>query len=314
MAKNLQSSINVGAKPNYNDDRFWKISKDENGKGAAIIRLIPDKNLTPFIKMFHYSLKRPNPTQPGKYLWYIAKSPDIIGLPDPVKEYYMNLIGEKTTESQEESKKFSRQTKFVTNILVIKDPANPDNNGKVFLWEFGVKLLEKFNSWIKPSEQELVMDQKPMNIFHPVEGYNITLKIRPDQFSFTYDDTTINTTPCSIHPKVVDEASAKKFIDANTYELNELLKPESFDSYETLKAKFEKYLGKNSSEQAPTKIDKENKFIPKEDNEIPEWMDGPAKKTEETKVKTEKVKTEKVKTEKVSVKAEEENDDWLNEL
>lgn len=293
MAKNLQSNINLGATTYQDDTRFWKISKDENGKGAAIIRLVPDKNLVPFIKMFHYSLKKPNPMTQGKYFWYIARSPDTIGQPDPVKEHYMRLIAENTEESKAEAKKYSRQTQFIANILVVKDPANSDNNGKIFLWAFGTKLLNKFNSWLKPSEQELAMGSEPMNIFHPTEGYNITLKIRPDQHSFTYDDTTIVAKSSSIHESVTDDASAMKYIKGNTYELNEFLKPEAFDSYETLKAKFEKFMGSS----IPTQTTQAKKPAPVEEDNG--WMDEkPAKKEERPK----------------AAKVEEEDNSWMDDL
>ena len=311
MAKNLQNNINMGARPNYSDDRYWKITKDEHGKGAAIIRLIPDKNLVPFIKMFHYSLNRPNPANPAKKLWYINKSPDTIGLPDPVKEHYMKLIEEKTEEAKAEAKRFSRQTKFIANIIVIKDPANPENNGKVFLWEFGTKLLDKFNSWVHPSEQELAMDQKPMNIFHPVDGFNITLKIRPDQHSFTYDDTTIIPNSCSIHKSVVDEDSAFKFIQANTYELNEMLKPESFDSYETLKSKFEKFLGNSVGTPTSRPSASTQRAQQEDDDEMPDWMDSNKnKQTTENAQQTQP----RVATTSATTAVTEEDDDWLDKL
>jgi hypothetical protein len=257
LAGNLQSNIKTAQKQTYADDtRFWKLSKDENGNGAAIIRLIPDKDLVPYIRRFKYVLKKPNPAIQGKYCWYFADSPDTIGLPDPVKEHYMALIEERTEEAKLEAKNFSRNTNFMANIIVVKDPQCPENNGKIFLWELGPKLMEKFNGWLQPSESEIDLGAEPKNIFHPVNGYNITLKFKKGPQGGSYDDTSVAPNASAIDESVIDEESAFEFIKANTYQLGEFLKPEAFESYEELKTKFEKYLAMGNSgavKSAPAK-------------------------------------------------------------
>ena len=35
------------------------------------------------------------------------------------------------------SQRYKRKKSYVSNILVIDDPANPENNGKVFLYRYG---------------------------------------------------------------------------------------------------------------------------------------------------------------------------------
>ena len=45
-------------KKDYTDSRFWKISKNEQGSGTAVIRLITDKNKIPYTRVYHYSAKK----------------------------------------------------------------------------------------------------------------------------------------------------------------------------------------------------------------------------------------------------------------
>lgn len=298
LANNLQSNIKTQQKTTYEEDtRFWKLSKDENGNGAAVIRLLPDKDLVPYIKRFKYVLKKPNPAIPGKYFWYFADSPDTIGQPDPVKEHYMALIEERTEEAKLEAKNYSRNTNFTTNILVVKDPVCPENEGKVFMWDFGSKLMEKFNGWLSPSDSELALGAEPKNVFNPVEGYNITLKFKKGPQGGSYDDTTVAPNATSINEKVVDEETAYKFIEKKTYQLGEFLKPEAFESYEQLKAKFEKYMAMGNSATVKTMPKQESKPVVEDfDDDV-----------------VEEVKPKPTTVSKPAAVASD-DDDWLNDL
>ena len=152
MKDNLQSNINGSQKSKYKpDERFWKLSRDENDTGVAIIRLIPDKTGVPYIKFFSYSFDKF--TNGNKY-YFIENAPESIKLPDPVKEYRAELLQEGTEEAKTEADKYKRSTKFITNIYVVKDPLNPQNEGKTFLWEFGPKLESNIRAWLEPSDDE----------------------------------------------------------------------------------------------------------------------------------------------------------------
>ena len=279
-----------GDRKSFKDERFWKISKDANGKGVAIIRLLPDASMKTYVKAVSYSLKKPKPNFKDQFYWYIENSPLTIGKPDPVKEHYNRLMEEGTEEAKKEAINFRSKTDFICNIMVVKDLVNPENNGKVFLWKYGVKLCSKIEGWIKPSEQEIELGTAPMNLRHPLEGFNITLKIRPDQHSFTYDDTIVSNTPSSISPSIIDEDEAFDFITKNCYDLSEFVKPESFSSYEVLKEKFDKFLAYGSStttDNLTKKVSSLTQSAPKsvnaveedDDDQAPDWISGKGDKS-----------------------------------
>jgi cell division septation protein DedD len=234
----LQQQLQPGAiseKKDFGpDERFWKLSRGDDDTGTAVIRLLVDKNRVPFVKVFHHQFSVYDPTKQKKR-WFIEPSPQTIGLPCPVSEKWQELYNLGTAEAKEEAKKFSRKIKYVTNIKVINDPANPANNGKIFLWEFGTKLLDKFLAAMNPGADDLALGIKPTELYNPIAGANIMLKIKKSAGFFNYDDTTI--LPASAEWNSMDEAVTE--IDANTHELQEFLEPTHFKSYDELKSRME---------------------------------------------------------------------------
>lgn len=280
LSANLQNNIN--AKKYEKDTRFWKLSKDESGNGTALIRLLTDATGTPMVKLFHYSIKKYNPGNP-KAIWFIANSPESVNLPCPVKEHYQHLMAEGTTEATKDAGNFKRQTKFVANIMVVKDPANPDNDGKVFLWEFGTKMKDKIMGWLNPSDEEKAMGEEAKALFNPLDGNNIKLKIKRQGEFFTYDSTEVSPSKTALFSS---KDEAVEFITTKTYKLNEFLEPEFYEDYVTLKERFSKFLGvKTDTTTAPVSVAKAEPIIdtgldatpakstPAVDTEDDAWLD-----------------------------------------
>jgi hypothetical protein len=243
LSKNLQA--NAGANKTFEKDtRYWTLAKDESGSGAALIRFLPDVERKPFVKIFHYGIKKYNPTNPTKPLWFIADSPETINAPCPVKEHYLALMAEGTTEAAEEAKKFKRQTKFITNIMVMKDPANPANEGKTFLFSFGTKMKDKILALMNPSPEEKAMGEEAKQLFNPINGFDFKLKIKKQGEFSTYDGSEVVSKPTALF-ETGEEAS--KFIAENTYALKEFLEPEHYGSYAELKERFDKFNGKQTA-------------------------------------------------------------------
>ena len=231
LEKNLSDNI-TKEKKSYDDNRFWKLSRDENDNGGAIIRLLPDPTGTPFIQRYNHAFQSFDAVNKKKR-WYINNSPETIGEACPVSELWSKLYSLGTDEAKKEAKKFSRKIKFITNIKVIKDPANPQNEGKIFLWEFGTKLKDKFMAALQPSDSEIAMGEEPKQLFNPLAGNNIKLKIKKAAGFLNYDDTEIMGVS-SIYP---DVESAKADIIENAFKLDEFMSSDAFDTYEELKKK-----------------------------------------------------------------------------
>lgn len=234
----LQQQLQPGAlseKKDFGpDERFWKLSRNDDDTGTAVIRLLVDKNRLPFVKVFHHQFSVYDPSKQKKR-WFIEDSPQTIGLPCPVSEKWQDLYNEGTQEAKEKAKLFSRKIKYITNIKVINDPSNPANNGKVFLWEFGTKLLDKFIATMNPNEDDKKLGIKPIELYDPMAGANIMIKIKKTAGFFNYDDSLI--LPPSAEWSSMESAVAE--IDDKTYALADFLDPKSFKSYDDLKGKME---------------------------------------------------------------------------
>jgi len=232
LENNLDDDVK-GGKKSFIDDRYWKLSTDENGSGGAIIKLLIDKEQVAFTKVYKHAIQSYDGVNKKKR-WYINTSPSTVGLPCPASEIWAMIKAENNEQSKEELGSFRRQIKFVTNIKVIKDPANPENEGKIFLWEFGKKIKDKFDSALKPSETERQMGEEPKQLYDPTQNWVVKVKQKKGEGGFpNYDDTTVDMYPEALYK---DREEIKKDILEKTYTLSDLRKPEAFRPYEELKS------------------------------------------------------------------------------
>ena len=139
-AMNMDALVNAAdtnkKKESYGDDRKWKPTVDKAGNGYAVIRFLPavEGDDLPWAKYFDHFFQGPT----GQ--WYVEKSLTTIGKDDPVSQLNSKLWNNGTEDGKQQARKQKRRLHYVTNIMVVSDPENPENNGKVFLYEFGAKI------------------------------------------------------------------------------------------------------------------------------------------------------------------------------
>ncbi len=105
---------------------------DKSGNGYAVIRFLPAPNGEdlPFVKLYSHAFQGPGG-------WYIENSLTSLGQKDPVSEYNTTLWNNGTDAGKELARKQKRKLTYISNIYVVKDPSNPENEGKVFLYKYG---------------------------------------------------------------------------------------------------------------------------------------------------------------------------------
>jgi len=217
------------------DTRFYKLSKDKNGVGGALIRFVPSSDGKFFVKM-----TRINARKGANNRFCKDWSPISIGKSDPFNEKFLELWkeGKKT-----EAKKLGRQERYIANIKVLKDPTNPENEGKFFLLDMSKTLFTKLKDAIKPSEDEMAIDPdlKPKRVFDPVNGNNFLLKVKNGENEIpTYVDSKFSDKEDGIYD--TDE-EALKDIKKNAYPLKDWYTPEFYKSYDELKKCLNWFLG-----------------------------------------------------------------------
>lgn len=227
------------------DDRFWFPERDKSGNGYAIIRFLPappqdGEEGLPWIQYFHHSFKGPT----GQ--WYIENSlsthtkENPKGLPDPVGELNSRLWNSSDDPNSPARKQVSAQKRkltYVSNILVVKDPAHPENEGKVFLYKYGVKIYEKIKERLHPT----IPGKVGINVFDPFEGANFEIIVKTIQFgeqAFPNYDASTFESPSSIVKKEEDFNE----IWNTQYSLQELISPDKFKSYEELEKRLDAVL------------------------------------------------------------------------
>ena len=263
LKENLQKdALTEGNKKYEVDDRFYKLSRDKNDNGGALIRFVVDKNSKPFVKMTKITARHPKET--GNKRFVSEWSPLTIGKPDPFNEKFIKLWTEEGRK--EEAKKYSRAFRYITNIVVIKDPANPENEGKTFLLDMSPTLFQKLKEAIEPTEAEIALGAESKAVFDPINGYSFLLKVSKANTGFlSYETSKFKEETSAIYKNV---AEAEKEIKKNTYDLSEFLKPENFLSYEELQQKLAWFDGGDAKETAEETAKETVKETPKQEDEL----------------------------------------------
>lgn len=210
------------------EEGFWKPTVDKAGNGSAIIRFLPAPagEEVPFVRVWSHGFQGPGG-------WYIEKSLTTLGKDDPVSEYNMELWNTGIESNKEQVRKQKRHLHYYSNIYVVKDPANPENEGKVFLFKYGKKIFDKLNDLMNPQFD----DEKPINPFDLWEGANFRLKIRKVEGYRNYDKSEFD----SPSPLLEDDDELE-LVWKKEKPLQPFIDPSNFKSYDQLKKKLNKVL------------------------------------------------------------------------
>jgi len=251
-------------KKNYVDERFWKLSMNENKVGNAIIQLLPtmeiDENgkfeVSTNASILTYENWNAYDDVTKKKRPFTCTSPSTIGLPCPVNDLRNAIYAQDTTESQDEAKLWWPKTTYITNIKVIKDPANPQNEGKIFLWKHKKEIADIINEATNPDQSLIDMGELPKKMYNPLRGdtaedqgvnginysYYIRLNLSGSPIP-SYKNTKIERAKSSY--KSSDEV--KHELQNNCYSLKEFLLPENIESYEEIQKRLTWMLAKYKS-------------------------------------------------------------------
>jgi hypothetical protein len=222
------------------DTRFWKLDRDKAGNGLAVIRFLPapavdGDDALPWVRYFDHGFKGPS----GK--WYIENSLTSIGQKDPVGEYNSSLWNATSDENswqRKQAREQKRRLHYVANIYVVKDPANPANEGKVFLFKFGKKIFDKLTEAMNPAYE----GDTPMNPFDLWNGANFKLRSRNVAGYVNYDTSSFENSA----PLLNDDAQLEK-IWKSEYSLKEFLDPKNYKTYDELKKRLDEVLGSSAT-------------------------------------------------------------------
>jgi hypothetical protein len=228
------------------DDRVWKLDVDKSGNGYAVIRFLPAPNGEdlPFVKLYSHAFQGPGG-------WFIENSLTTLGQKDPVSELNSELWNNGTDAGKELARKQKRKLTYVSNIYVVKDPANPANEGKVFLFKYGKKIFDKLTAAMQPEFE----DEEAIDPFDFWQGANFKLKAKNVAGYRNYDSSEF-----AASAPLLDDDDAMEAVWKKQYSLAEIVAADQFKTYDELKKRLDYVLGTKGTPryQDPEDLDEDN--------------------------------------------------------
>lgn len=228
---NKEADAAVGGSGFQRDPRYWRPLLNEQGNGSAVIRFLPPPQgeKLPFVKRCSFSFKNPITGR-----WYIKDSPVSIGLRDPVAELNSRDWNTGTEEGKNKARSRRMRRFFTSNIYVVEHKARREDEGKVFLYNYGRTIFDMLKEKRSPN----FADQEAYNPFSLWTGANFRLRVLKKDGFPNYDSCDFDPPG----PLLPSDKELEKLFEAE-YSLTAEVAPEKFDSYEQLKARLDEVLG-----------------------------------------------------------------------
>ena len=247
------------------DDRLWKPEVDKAGNGYAVVRFLPapDGEDLPWAKLYTHAFQGPGG-------WFIENSLTTLGQKDPVSEYNSQLWNSGVDSDKEVARKQKRKLSYYSNVYVVKDPSNPANEGKVFLFRFGKKIFDKITAAMQPEFE----DETPINPFDFWQGANFKIKIKKVAGYWNYDSSEFAAPEALLG----GDDDALEALWKQEYSLAEIVAPDQFKSYEDLKKRLDYVLGiaGTPKRQDPEVMDEEVTYEPPAREPVAVAADAPS--------------------------------------
>ena len=205
---------------------YYQPFTDNNGSGSAVLRFLPplDDEEFPFVQLYNHAFQAPSAT------WFVDNCPTTLEQPCPVCESNSALWNgpDKDLASLRKRKMY-----YITNVLVVRDPKQPENEGKVFLYKYGSKIMGKLNDAITPP----FPDADPIDPFDAEEGANFRLRIVQNGGFPDYDKSSFDAlSPIGDEDVIATVLGQRRSLSA-------IIAPSQFKSYDELKRKFDQIVG-----------------------------------------------------------------------
>ena len=226
LQKQLEQTTQVGTV----DERFWKLSTDKAGNGFAVIRFLPasDGEDMPFVKLYSHAFQGPGG-------WFIENSLTTLGKKDPLGEYNRELWNSGDESLKDQVRKQKRKLSYYSNIYVVKDPSNPENEGKIFLFRYGKKIHDKIMDVVNGDELE---GREGINPFDFWTGANFKLRAKKVAGYPNYDSSEFQDSGLL---EDLEDAQLES-IWKRQHELQPLVAEDQFKTYEQLQERLNSVL------------------------------------------------------------------------
>ena len=227
-SKLIQEVEKTNSSGGSSDDRVWKPEVDKAGNGYAVIRFLPapDGEEMPWAKVYTHAFQGSG--------WFIDNCLTTVGQNCPVCESNRELWNTGSKANQEIVRQRKRKLSYYSNIYVVRDPAHPENEGKVFLYKYGKKIFDKISAAMQPEFE----DETPIDPFDFWQGADFKLKIKKVAGYWNYDSSEFARSA-----PLLDDDDAMEAIWKKAYSLEDFVSADKFKTYEQLNARMTAVLG-----------------------------------------------------------------------
>ena len=247
LQKGLEDSASKGRQT---DERFWNPTIDSAGNGSAIIRFLPAKteDSFPFVKEYKHAFQENG-------MWFIMECPTTIGKQCPACSENSKLWATGLDSDKEVARKRKRKLKYIANVLIVKDPANPENDGQVKLWKFGSKIFDKIEECFKVDPD---LGEEPMNPFSFFDGANFAIKTQMLGGFINYDKCKF------VKANDLYDGDEEKLVELmeKMYDLSEFHKEDRFKPEADILARYNKVTGVEAAQSRPSVKDQLAEDVP----------------------------------------------------
>jgi hypothetical protein len=213
------------------DPRIWTPKMGKAGTGEATVRFLPGgggHDEEAYVEVYSHAFKGST----GK--WLIEGCPTTIGQTCAICDENRKLWAEGKegiVRGDDDNPGRKRKLSYYSNVYIIDDPVNPDNNGKVKIYKYGVKILDKIKLALNPASKR----KKPLEVFDLFKGADFNIIINKKMKYWNYDDSEF----LESEPLLEGDEDKLEEIYNSLYDLTEFTNEKNFKSSEELKSRLD---------------------------------------------------------------------------
>ena len=221
------------------DHRIWTPKMGKSGTGEATVRFLPGgggNDEVAYVEVYSHAFKGTT----GK--WLIESCPTTLEQTCVICDSNRKIWTEgreNVVRGDDDNPGRKRKLNYYSNVYIIDDPVNPENNGKVKIYKYGVKILDKIELAIKPASKR----KKPLEVFDLFKGADFNIIINKKGKYWNYDDSEF----LDSEPLLGGDEDKLEEIYNSLYDLTEFTNPKNFKSAEELQSRLSLVDGNSSS-------------------------------------------------------------------
>ncbi|QAY01258.1 single-stranded DNA binding protein [Aeromonas phage ZPAH1] len=236
----------------------WKLTVDKKTKeGSAVIRFLQPSDLEgkeewpTFVKVSSHFVERG-----GKYYVENCTGGTFKNYDGcPVCQWRAAQGWDWNSEADKEAARKSGtgiNHNYWANIFVVKDPANPENEGKVFKFKFGITVLKMIMAAQKGDEE---VGEMPVVVTDFDNGANFLIRSTKKSEKHGTLETSKFLAPSPLPGLETEEV--QKAIVEGLQDLRPLVAPDQFKPVDELQKKFDKIMGVRGTAASSKKANEE---------------------------------------------------------